>query len=96
MMPRAPILIRFSRGTGWASAVVRLATWSWAAHVGFKLPDGRVLDATPEHGVAIRTAEDDGSTRYYLPDTSQQQIRAAVTGRHARLANATTGRPPRA
>ncbi len=78
MTPRAPILIRFSRGTGWASAVVRLATWSWAAHVGFKLPGG-VLDATPEHGVAIRAAADDGSTRYYLPDTSQQQVRKAVT-----------------
>jgi uncharacterized protein YycO len=78
MTPRNPILIRFSRGTGWEGAVVRWATWCWAAHVGFKLPDGRVLDATPEFGVATRIAADDPTTRYFLPHAEQTQVRNAV------------------
>jgi uncharacterized protein YycO len=78
MTPRNPILIRFSRGTGWQGAVVRWATWSWAAHVGFRLPDGRVLDATPQFGVSIRTATDEGTARYFLPRAPQDLVRNAV------------------
>jgi uncharacterized protein YycO len=78
MTTRNPILIRFSRGTGWGGAIIRWATWSWAAHVGFKLPDGRVLDATPQFGVSIRAATDEGSARYYLPHAPQDLVRNAV------------------
>ena len=78
MTTRNPILIRFSRGTGWQGAVVRWATWSWAAHVGFKLPDGRVLDATPQFGVSIRTTTDDDTARYFLPRAPQGLVRNAV------------------
>ena len=62
------VRIRFSRGDGPAGVLVRAWTWSWCAHVGFKLPSGMVLDATPECGVAIRRAEDDGTTRYFAVD----------------------------
>jgi uncharacterized protein YycO len=76
---RNPILIRFSRGTGWEGTVVRWATWSWAAHVGFRLPDGRVLDATPQFGVSIRTAAtDEGTARYFLPHAPHDLVRNAV------------------
>lgn len=62
------MLIRFSRGTGLGGAVVRWATWSWCAHVGFKLDDGTIIDATPEFGVAHRDAVDDETTKYYAVD----------------------------
>jgi uncharacterized protein YycO len=79
MTPRKPILIRFSRGTGWEAAVIRWATSSWAADVGFKLPDGQVLDATPQYGVAIRIeTTDEDSAKYYLPSAPQWQVRNAV------------------
>lgn len=65
------ILLRFSRGSGTAAWVVRCFTWSWCAHVGFKIVgDDRVLDATPERGVAYRVAKDDRSTRYFRVDLS--------------------------
>lgn len=57
--------LRFSRGTGVPAAIVRFATWSWCAHVGFKLDNGLVLDATPDLGVALHEVQDDASTRYY-------------------------------
>lgn len=62
--------LRFSRGAGLPGAIVRMATWSWCSHVGFKLDDGRVLDATPEAGVSIRNAKDDASTRYFHIDST--------------------------
>ena len=42
----------FTAGTGVAGAVIRLGTWSRAAHVGGWLDDGRILDATPSAGVS--------------------------------------------
>ncbi len=59
------IKIRFSRGDGLAGAVVRAVTWSDYAHVGFKLRNGLVLDATPQYGVSVREAKDDAHTRYF-------------------------------
>ena len=41
-------------------------------------PDGCVLDATPQFGVSTRIAEDDGTTRYFLPHAPQVQVRNAV------------------
>jgi GH24 family phage-related lysozyme (muramidase) len=35
-----------------------LRSWSWRAHVGFKLADGHVLDAAPGTGVSIHTVVD--------------------------------------
>jgi uncharacterized protein YycO len=71
------IRIRFSRGSGVAGGVVRFATWSWCAHVGFRFPDGSVLDATPEYGVSERVPEDDDTTRYFAIDApSATQYRA--------------------
>lgn len=72
------ILIRFSRGTGLAGALVRFGTFSEFAHVGFKLDDGKVLDATPEFGVSIRDAEDDETTVYMQPLAPGQMVRNAV------------------
>jgi uncharacterized protein YycO len=59
------VSIRFSRGSGLAGAIVRYATWSDFAHVGFKLDEGSVLDATPEAGVTMRIAADDATTQYW-------------------------------
>lgn len=57
--------IRFTRGSGLAGAIVRIGTWSDFAHVGFKLDDGSVLDATPEFGVSVRMATDTDDTEYW-------------------------------
>ena len=40
-------------GEGASGALIRWWTWSWAAHAGFVLDDGTILDATPSLGVAI-------------------------------------------
>lgn len=73
-----PVLLRFSRGQGLAAAVVRAETWSWCAHVGFKLEDGHVLDSTPELGVAIREAKDHKGTRYYRVDAPAEVVHEAL------------------
>lgn len=74
------IRLRFSRGTGPAGALVRAATWSWCAHVGFALDGGWVLDATPAAGVALRQAVDDASTRYFaVPEPSQRVLTLALS-----------------
>ncbi|MBW4089875.1 MAG: hypothetical protein HIU82_02030 [Proteobacteria bacterium] len=39
-------------GEGVTGALIRWYTWSWAAHAGFVLDDGTILDATPALGVA--------------------------------------------
>ena len=77
------ISLRFSRGTGVAGAIVRWATWSPFAHVGFKLDNGKVLDATPEYGVSVRDAEDDKTTQYWRILAPKQHISDAVE--YARL-----------
>jgi uncharacterized protein YycO len=73
-----PILIRFTRGTGIDGAIVRYATWSNYAHVGFLLPDDTILDATPEFGVSLRHDYDDATTRYYKPALAPRAIDKAV------------------
>lgn len=70
--------LRFSRGTGIAGAVVRFATWSPLGHVGFKLDDGSVLDATPEYGVALRQTYDDPGTEYWKIVAPKQNIADAI------------------
>jgi len=77
------VLLRFSRGSGLAGWIVRTATWSSFSHVGFKLEDGFVLDATPEHGVAIRMAEDDETTQYFQILAPTKYINDAIS--YARL-----------
>jgi uncharacterized protein YycO len=81
-------LLRFTRGSGLGAAVVRIGTWSWCAHVGFKLESGIVLDATPECGVAFRDAKDDETTQYYRPLAPKAHVDAAV-----RWAMLQVGRP---
>ncbi len=71
-------LIRFTRGTGIGGAIVRWATWGSAGHVGFRLDDGKVLDACPGMGVSIRDAEDDDSTEYWSIAAPKQTIQDAV------------------
>jgi len=71
--------IRFTRGTGLACWIVRTATWDWSSHVGFKLDDGTVLDATPDFGVSIRNAVDDETTEYWKILAPKQHIANAVT-----------------
>jgi uncharacterized protein YycO len=58
------VILRFSRGSSLGSAIIRFATWSDFSHVGFKLENGLVLDATPEFGVTVRDARDDATTQY--------------------------------
>lgn len=72
------IALRFSCGSGLAGAAVRVATWSWAAHVGFLLADGRVLDATPGPGVSVRHADDSGEVRYFRVGLPQPALQAAL------------------
>jgi uncharacterized protein YycO len=71
-------LLRFTRGTGLGGAIVRLATFCSFAHVGFKLDDGKVLDATPTFGVSIRDAVDDETTEYWSIAAPKATIAAAV------------------
>jgi lysozyme len=76
---KAPLaLIRFSPGVGLAGAIVRYATWSWCAHVGFKLADGHVLDAAPDTGVSIHTVVDDPGTQYYRVDCPDAVLAEAL------------------
>lgn len=79
------ILLRFSSGSGPAAAILRFLTWSSFSHVGFKLENGFVLDATPEHGVSIRHAVDDETTQYFEVTGAQKQVRHAVTLAHKEL-----------
>lgn len=72
------ILLRFSGGSGISAAVVKYGTWSPFAHVGFKLPDGSVLDATPTYGVLNRMAKDDETTEYWRPVYHQAKVKKAV------------------
>lgn len=71
-------LLRFTRGDGLPGAIVRFATWSDFGHVGFKLDDGKVLDATPQYGVSIRDAVDDEFTAYWGIAAPTKNIAAAV------------------
>ncbi len=79
------IRLRFSAGSGPAAAVVRAATWSWCAHVGFLLPDGRVLDATPELGVALRAPDAGDQDQVLGVDAAPGVLEAAVTWARGRL-----------
>ncbi len=54
-----------------------LRTWSWCAHVGFKLPDENVLDAAPDTGVSIHTVVDDPGTQYYRVDCPDDILKSA-------------------
>lgn len=72
------ILLRFSRGVGLSAAIVQWGTWSPFAHVGFKLPDGSVLDATPDYGVLQHRVSDDDSTEYWEPLYPQHDVEKAV------------------
>lgn len=71
-------LLRFSRGSGIGAFIVRTATWSEWAHVGFLLDDGMVLDACPGFGVSIRKAEDDESVEYWDICAPKKSIADAV------------------
>jgi uncharacterized protein YycO len=71
-------LLRFSRGSGLADWIVRASTFADYAHVGFKLNDGLVLDATPSNGVTFREAQDDGTTIYFQPLAPKAHIDRAV------------------
>jgi uncharacterized protein YycO len=72
-------LIRFSPGVGTAGAIVRYATWSWCAHVGFKITDGgHVLDAAPGTGVSIHNVVDDPGTQYYRVDCPDAVLAKAL------------------
>lgn len=62
------ITLRFSRGDGVAGWAVRTWTWSWAAHVGIVLRNGRILDAYPGRGVSVRDAAWEASDRFYQAD----------------------------
>lgn len=70
--------LRFSRGTGIAGWIVRTATWDEFGHVGFKLNDGTVLDATPERGVAIHQDTDLPGTEYWKIVAPSKTVDAAV------------------
>lgn len=72
------ITLRFSAGVGWEAQVVKWGTWSSFSHVGFKLPDGTVLDASPKYGVMRRRATDDLTTEYWEALYPQRQVQAAV------------------
>lgn len=48
------ITLEFSYRGGMAGRLVRATTWSWASHVDFVLPDGRLLGAVPGGGVSRR------------------------------------------
>ena len=47
-------LLQFSTGSDPIAWLIRERTFSWASHVDFLLPDGRLLGALPNGGVQIR------------------------------------------
>ena len=61
--------------TGW---VIRAWTWAEYAHVGFTLADGRVLDATPQLGVAVHTPLHMPRLAEFRVDAPPEVLRAAV------------------
>lgn len=69
--------MRFSSGSGLGGAIVRWASFSQFAHVGFHLTDGSVLDATPRYGVSIRFPTDNDTTEYWTIEAPQAVIDAA-------------------
>jgi uncharacterized protein YycO len=73
-------LLRFTRGVGLAGAIVRFATWSQFSHVGFRLDDGRVLDACPGIGVSIHEQIDEESdhAEYFSIEAPKVIIAGAV------------------
>lgn len=71
-------LLRFSAGSGLGGAIVRWASWSPFAHVGFRLVDGTVLDATPTYGVSIRKPTDNETTEYWEVDAPPSVMLDAV------------------
>jgi uncharacterized protein YycO len=56
-----------------------MGTFCYYSHVGFKLEDGLVLDATPSYGVAFREAQDDETTIYFQPIAPKAHIEKAVS-----------------
>lgn len=82
------ILLRFSPGAGPLAWIVRQATWSWCAHVGFKSESGDVVDATPEFGVSARRTADEPGTRYFRVNATDARIRDALV-----FAGSQIGRP---
>lgn len=85
------IQLQFSNKTGglhpgvWA---IRLATWSWASHVDFVLPDGRLLGARPGGGVNLLLHRDADYGR--IERFSVNTDHAGLIIAHAR---AQTGKP---
>lgn len=73
-----PARIRFSHGSGWEDAIVRAVTWSDIAHLGFLLPDGMVIDATPAHGVALRQPDPENELFVFDVVVPAPVIEAAV------------------
>jgi uncharacterized protein YycO len=72
-------LLRFTRGEGLYGYIIRLGTFSDFSHVGFKLDDGLVLDATPTYGVSVREAKDDDTTQYYRILAPRKYMEAALS-----------------
>lgn len=72
------------------STAIRVATWSWASHVDFVLPSGRLLGATPGAGVSIRESADadaDTVVRYEIRANKKQSASALAS------ASSQIGRP---
>lgn len=84
------VLLRFATSNTFGSAIIRAATWDWCSHVGFKLEDGSLLDATQHCGVSIRRLDDQPFMRasYYRFVGDQ-----AVVDRAVAWARTQVGRP---
>lgn len=48
------VTLQFSAGKSLMSRAICAATWSWASHVDFVLPDGRLFGAVASNGVCAR------------------------------------------
>lgn len=57
------ILLQFSSAPNVGSRLIAFATWSWASHVEFVLPDGQLLGARTHGGVQVRDPSKDRFSR---------------------------------
>lgn len=70
------ITLQFSNRKSLISKAVQFRTWSWASHVDFVLPDGQLLGASWEDGVALRDFNPDDYDRVerYTVDMADEEV----------------------
>ena len=74
------ITLQFSTTRHISSYMIRAFTWSWASHVDFVLPDGKLLGALATHnGVKVHSPFEYSRSEQYIIDAPDSVIDFAMT-----------------